>query len=135
MQLLPGIPEYKMQRGQQINITDPNLGFGYTESETKPSPWLRHTEINIRPGNYCHKKILERGGTEFFSKDQSICGVGNGGKDACEGDSGGPLVVNVEVRDSHTVHSLTIMVIGRSLMDPTIFCQVRGSQRQENTLW
>ena len=35
-----------------------------------------------------------------FSKDQSICGVGNGGKDACEGDSGGPLVVNVEVRDS-----------------------------------
>ena len=36
----------------------------------------------------------------LFSKDQSICGVGNGGKDACEGDSGGPLVVNVEVRDS-----------------------------------
>ena len=135
MQLLPEIPKYKMQRGQQINITDPNLGFGYTESETKPSPWLRHTEINIRPGNYCHKKILEHGGTELFSKDQSICGVGNGGKDACEEDSGGPLVVNVEVRDSHTVHSLTIMVIGRSLMDPTIFCQVRGSQRQENTLW
>jgi len=71
-------------------------GFGYTETETKPSPWLRHTEINIRPGNYCHKKILDRGGTEPFSKDQSICGVGNGGKDACEGDSGGPLVVNVE---------------------------------------
>ena len=36
----------------------------------------------------------------LFSKDQSICGVGNGGKDACEGDSGGPLVVNVEGRDS-----------------------------------
>ena len=107
-----------------LKVTDPNLGFGYTESETKPSPWLRHTEINIRPGNYCHKQILERGGTELFSKDQSICGVGHGGKDACEGDSGGPLVVNVEVRDSHTVHSLII-----------VFCPVRGSQRQGNTLW
>ena len=47
--------------------------------------------------------MLERGGTELFSKDQSICGVGNDGKDACEGDSGGPLVVNVEVRDPHNV--------------------------------
>ena len=94
-----------MQGSQRLKVTDPNLGFGYTETETKPSPWLRHTEINIRPGNYCHKKILDRGGTEPFSKDQSICGVGNGGKDACEGDSGGPLVVNVEVRDSHKLRS------------------------------
>ena len=134
MHLLPEIPKYNDLHQQGLKVTDPILGFGYTESETKPSPWLRHTEINIRPGNYCHKKILERGGTELFSKDQSICGVGNGGKDACEGDSGGPRVVNVEVRDSHTVYSLTIMVNGRSLMGSTIFCPVRGSQRQENTL-
>ena len=73
-------------------------GFGFTDTEAKPSPWLRQTEINIRSGSYCKKKMLAD--ARLFSKDQSICGVGNGGKDACEGDSGGPLVVNVEGRDS-----------------------------------
>ena len=73
-------------------------GFGYTELENVPSEWLRFTEINIRHGNVCHRKQLaiQRAGLELFSKDQSICGIGNSQKDACEGDSGGPLVVNIE---------------------------------------
>jgi len=88
---LPSTRDFKITIGKALVS-----GFGFTEAEALPSEWLRQTEINIRPGNYCHKKMLHRGRSQLFSKDQSICGIGHNGNDACEGDSGGPLVLNVE---------------------------------------
>lgn len=84
------------------------LGWGKTDINGDPSPYLRHTEVDYIPHRECVSHKYSYG--SIIKEDAMMC-FADTGKDACQGDSGGPLVQVDKRRRNDPVYDVQIGVI------------------------
>uniref|UniRef100_A0A8C9P6C9 Peptidase S1 domain-containing protein n=1 Tax=Spermophilus dauricus TaxID=99837 RepID=A0A8C9P6C9_SPEDA len=68
-------------------------GWGKLRELERASEELQEAELNIIRHQKCNELLQKRTKTKVqFTKEGTVCGYNDEGKDACQGDSGGPLV-------------------------------------------
>ncbi|XP_046292563.1 serine protease 44-like [Marmota monax] len=68
-------------------------GWGKLSELERASEELQEAELNIIRHQKCNELLQKRTKTKVqFTKEGTVCGYNDEGKDSCQGDSGGPLV-------------------------------------------